>query len=125
MSRNSKFLLVVLILVLAVGLTAPRVRSQDQSQEIQSQEQKDQQQPKKKKKKGGLFGGLKAITGESSEQTEATATAGSKSVGEGESVGNVQPTASDRQQVTAIENYSIPEKDVKKFQEDGHLVPKQ
>lgn len=95
--------------------------SQEQSQ--QGQEQQTEQQQKKKKKKGGFFSGLKAVTGESGEQTEATRTAGSKSVGEGEKMGNVTPTASDRQQVTALENYSIPADDVKKFQQQGHLEP--
>ena len=80
---------------------------------------------KKKKKKGGFFGGLKAITGESSEQQEVTATAGSKTVGEGEQIGEAKPTAADRQAVTAMENYSVPEKDLKKFQDDGQLKPKQ
>jgi hypothetical protein len=109
-----------------VALAAPGVGSQDQPQQTQDQSQKDQQQQKKKKKGGGFFGGLKAITGESSEQTEATATAGSKSVGEGDGarIADTTPTAADRRKVSEMENYSVPEKDLKKFQEDGHLVPK-
>jgi hypothetical protein len=106
---------------------APPTSGQDQSQQDQSQQDqgksdKDQQ---KKKKKGGFFSGLKAVTGESSEQQEVTATAGSKTVGEGEQIGDAKPTAADRQAVTTMENYSIPEKDVKKFQDDGQLKPKQ
>ena len=118
------------LLVLLAGLMAwgaPPTSPQDQSQQDQSQQgqgksDKDQQ---KKKKKGGFFSGLKAITGESSEQQEATRTAGSKTVGEGEQIGDAQPTAADRQAVNAMGNYSIPEKDVKKFQDDGQLKPKQ
>ena len=117
-------------LVLCAGLMAwgaPPTSGQDQSQQDQSQQDqgksdKDQQ---KKKKKGGFFSGLKAVTGESSEQQEVTATAGSKTVGEGEQIGDAKPTAADRQAVTAMENYSLPEKDVKKFQDDGKLKPKQ
>jgi hypothetical protein len=54
-----------------------------------------------------------------------TATAGSKTVGEGEQIGDARPTASDRQQVRAMENYSIPENDLRKFRDDGQLKPKQ
>ncbi len=119
------------LLVLCAALTAwgapPPASPQDQSQQDQSQQgqgksDKDQQ---KKKKKGGFFSGLKAVTGESSEQQEVTATAGSKTVGEGEQISEAKPTAADRQAVTAMENYSIPEKDVKKFQDEGQLKPKQ
>lgn len=124
-----------LIFVLGMALGGLASRSQDQPQgqgqqqagQDQQQSGQDQtqtgQQPKKKKKGGGFFGGLKAITGESSEQTEAAATAGSKSVGEGEKIGNVTPTAANRQQVKGMENYSVPEQDVKKFQQDGNLKP--
>ena len=124
MRLNRKLGLCVLILILVVTATTSFGLPQDPPQEGQGQAEKDQQQ-KKKRKSGGIFGGLKAITGESAEQTEVTATAGSKSVGEGEKIGNVTPTTADRQQVKAIEDYSVPEKDVKKFQEDGHLQPKQ
>jgi hypothetical protein len=105
-----------------MSLTALLAEAQEQSSSSQDQAAKDQQQ---KKKKGGFFGGLKAITGESSEQTEATRTAGSKTIGEGERIGDVQPTADDRQKVNGMEKYSVPEKDLKQFQEDGHLKPKQ
>ena len=115
-----------MLFVVLAFLAGPGARAQDQSQsqpqEDQNPPQKDQPQPKKK---GGFFKGLKAVTGESSEQTEATAAAGSKSVGEGAKIADVKPTASDRGKVTAMENYSVPEKDLKKFQEDGKLVPKQ
>jgi hypothetical protein len=98
--------------------TAPQ---QDQSQQGQEKADKD----KKKKKGGGFFGGLKAVAGSSSEQQEATRTAGSKTVGEGAQIGDAQPTAADRQAVSAMENYSVPAPEIKKFQDDGKLKPKQ
>ena len=107
------------VLVMTIG--AVPGYSQDQPQPGQEKSEKEQQQ--KKKKKGGFFGGLKSITGESSEQQEVTATAGSKTVGEGERIGDVQPTSADRQKVTAMENYSVPEKDLKRFVQDGRLQP--
>lgn len=77
------------------------------------------------KAKGGFFGGLKSVTGQSSEQSEETASAGTKGVGEGQKIANVTPTAADRQAVSAMEGYSVPPNDLKKFQQDGHLSPGQ
>ena len=90
----------------------------------QSASQGQSQKQEKPKKKGGFFGGMKAITGSSSEQTSDTASAGTKGVGEGEKIADVTPTAADRQAVTGMENYSVPGGDLKKFVEDGHLKPK-
>jgi len=67
---------------------------------------------------------MKAITGSSSEQTSATASAGTKGVGEGAQIGDAQPTAADRQAVSAMEAYSVPAPEVKKFQDDGKLKSK-
>lgn len=126
MSRKPNLWRCVLLLVFTIIFAGPSAHLQDQPQEGQSQsQQKDQQQQQQKKKKGGFFGGLKAVTGESGEQTEATRSAGSKSVGEGQTIGNVRPTATDRQKVTDMEKYSVPDKDLKKFQQDGQLAPKQ
>ncbi len=101
-------------------------QEQPQQEQAQDQDKKDQQdQQQKKKKKGGFFGGLKAISGQSTEQTASTSTAGAKTVGEGEKMGSATPTDADRQQVTAMEKYSIPATDLKKFQQDGKLQPKQ
>jgi hypothetical protein len=128
MRRTCRLLTSLVVLVVLIAWGAPPTSPQDQSQpdqSQQSQEKSDKDQQKKKKKGGGFFGGLKAVTGESSEQQEVTATAGSKTVGEGEQIGSAQPTAADRRAVSAMENYSIPEKDVKKFQDEGQLKPKQ
>ena len=128
MRRTCRLLTSLVVLAVLMAWGAPRTSPQGQSQPDQSQqtqEKSDKDQQKKKKKGGGFFGGLKAVTGESSEQQEVTATAGSKTVGEGEQIGSAQPTAADRQAVSAMEKYSIPEKDVKKFQDEGQLKPKQ
>ena len=93
-----------------------------QSQQNQDQTQTDQQP---KKKKGGIFGGLKSVTTQSSDQNKATASAGTKGVGEGKAIGEMTPTSADRQQVTDMENFSVPQGDLKKFQDDGRLQPKQ
>jgi len=126
--RTCRLLTSLVVLAVLIAWGAPPTSPQDQSQPDQSQQSQtksDKDQQKKKKKGGGFFGGLKAVTGESSEQQEVTATAGSKTVGEGEQIGSAQPTAADRQAVSAMEKYSIPEKDVKKFQDEGQLKPKQ
>lgn len=116
-------LVFAIVVALWIAAFAPAPSSpQDQQQQQQEQTQKEQDQ--KKKKKGGFFGGLKAVTGQSSEQQEVTATAGSKTVGEGEQISSVTPKPEDRRQVSAMENYSLPADDVKKFQEEGKLQPK-
>ncbi len=120
---------------LMLASPAPAGRPQDQPQQDQQQQnqteqrnQQDQtqQDQQKKKKKGGFFGGMKKITGvESTEETSATASGGSKSVGEGAKIANATPTNADRQAVSAMEKYSVPEAALKKFQKDGNLQPKQ
>ncbi len=125
-----RFLAVVFSMILLGSVAGPLPRAQDQStqgQPTQDQSQQGQQTEKEKKKKkgGGFFGGLKAVSGSGSEQQEATRTAGSKTVGEGAAIGDAQPTAADRQMVSAMEGYSIPPPEVKKFQDDGKLKSKQ
>jgi hypothetical protein len=123
---------VALLAALALVFFSPAVcAGQDAQQGQQQQAQPDQsqgqtQQQEKPKKKGGLFGGLKAITGSSSEQSSATASAGTKGVGqEGKKIAELTPSAADIAAVTSMEQFSIPEKDLKKFEQDGHLQPKQ
>lgn len=93
-----------------------------QDQQNQDQSQTDQQP---KKKKGGFFGGLKDVTTQSSDQKKLTASAGTKGVADGKAIADMTPTAADKQQVTDMENYSVPPDDLKKFQDDGHIQPKQ
>jgi hypothetical protein len=118
----------ILAMLLALSpLTSLASQDNQQSQQDQQQQGESQQQSDQKpKKKGGFFGGLKKVTGgESGQESAATASAGSKAVGEGAKIGEITPTAADREQVTKMENYSIPQGDLKKFQENGHLKPKQ
>lgn len=124
--------------VLVGSVATPPGVAQDQStqnpppaqaapQQDQSQQGQQTEKEKKKKKGGGFFGGLKAVAGSGSEQQEATRTAGSKSAGEpesGQSIGDVTPSAADRQAVSGMEGYSIPAPEVKKFQDDGQLKSK-
>jgi len=114
--------LIFLCVLVGIAAGASPIGSQEQPKQEQEKPEKEQQPPKKKK--GGFFGGLKAVAGGGSEQTEATRTAGSKTVGEGEQIGDAQPTAADRQAVSGMESYSVPENDLKKFQEAGTLKAK-
>ena len=123
MSKRFRKLVWIVLSVVVLAAFVPQLSAQEASQQDQEKSEKDQKE--KKKKKGGFFGGLKAVSGESSEQQEATRTAGSKTVGEGENVADAQPSAADRQAVTAMEQYSIPAPDLKKFQDDGNLKPQQ
>ncbi len=129
MRSASKFLALIISCVLLGSVAALGARAQDQPAQAQSpqdQEKSDQQKKEKEKKKkgGGFFGGLKAVSGSGSEQQEATRTAGSKTVGEGAQIGDAQPTAADRQAVSAMESFSVPAPEVKKFQDDGKLKSK-
>ena len=129
MKSAFRFFAVVISFVLLGTVAAPPGLAQDQStqsppQQDQSQQWQQTEKEKKKKRGGGFFGGMKAITGSSSEQTSATASAGTKGVGEGAQIGDAQPTAADRQAVSAMETYSVPAPEVKKFQDDGKLKSK-
>jgi len=119
-----------------LAISMPRLRAAQQDQQTQQpqqnqqnqpgqgQTQTDQQQPEKKK--GGRFSGLKKITDiKSTSETTSTASGGSKGISDGKTIADKTPTADDRQQVTAMENYSVPQNDLKKFQDDGHLQPRQ
>ncbi|MBZ5514560.1 MAG: hypothetical protein LAN62_06905 [Acidobacteriia bacterium] len=121
MKRRYQLIAVGVLWAVLVTLGPAMPGAQDQTQQ-QNQPQSEKEQ-KEKKKKGGFFSGLKAVTGQSSEQQEDTATAGTKGVGEGVQIGKTTPSAADRRAVSAMESYSIPQPDLKKFQEDGALKP--
>lgn len=126
--RRFSFPLAVALLAVLPWLFSPApLRAGQESQQGQQDHGKDQKEKEQQpKKKGGFFGGLKKVTGgESGQETSATASAGAKSVGEGKQIGEVTPTAADRQAVTNMDNYSVPQGDLNKFIEDGHLKPKQ
>ncbi|MFB3921135.1 MAG: hypothetical protein ACE145_05400 [Terriglobia bacterium] len=116
---------VLISCILLASMAAVSARAQEPSTQDQpAPDQSKTEQKKEKKKGGGFFGGLKAVAGTGSEQQEATRTAGSKTVGEGAQIGDAQPTAADRQAVSAMESYSVPAPEVKKFQDDGKLKSK-
>lgn len=98
-----------LVLVLLLGVATVRVasRAQDKPEE---------------KKKRSFFGGTKAVAGTGSQQSGVTATGGTKGL-DGETIGNAQPTPAHRGLVVAMDNYAIPEPDLKQFQADGKLIP--
>lgn len=120
-----------LAVVFALALPRPGAAQQDQQtqdQQKQQDQQKDDQTDQQPKKKGGMFGGLKKVTsGKSSNETASTASGGVKGAGEGDGkrLSGLTPSATDIAAVSAMEQYSIPEKDLKKFQHDGHLQPNQ
>lgn len=114
----------VMSVMFAFAMPRPAAAQQDQQtqdQQKQDQSQTDQQQ---KKKKGGVFGGLKAVTTQSSDQKKDTASAGTKGALDGKQIADKTPTDADKQQVTEMEKYSVPQNVLKKFQDDGHLQPK-
>ncbi len=128
-SRAHRWLFPLAVVLATAGLllcparvvSAGQDNSNSQSgQQEQSQKKEEQAKPQKK---GGFFEGMKAVTGSSSAQTSDTASAGAKGVGEGEKIGEVTPTAADRQAVTDMERYFIPPQEVKKFDEQGNLKP--
>ena len=102
---------------------AQQTPPQDQGQSQSQDQTKTQEQPKKK---GGFFKGLTKVTGgQSGQESSATASAGAKGVGEGDKISDLTPTAADRQAVTAMESYSLPQGDLNKFIQDGKLKSKQ
>lgn len=102
----------------------PQDQGQTQTQ-TQDQTQTQTQTQEKPKKSGGFFGKMKAVTGSSSEQSSATASAGTKGIDEGAKMAQLTPSAADVAAVTSMEQYAIPAADLKKFQQDGNLLPKQ
>ena len=136
-SRRSVFSLgIVVLAVMAFVLATRAVRAgQDAQQGQQQPAQTDQtqgqgqgqSQEKPKKKGGGFFGAMKAATGSSSQQTSATASAGTKGIDneDGQKIADVTPTAADQQSVKAMESYSLPQGALPNFIVDGHLKPKQ
>lgn len=103
--------------------TPPLLSQEPAAQSSPGQERAEKTKKPATKKSSGFFTGLKAVTGEGGEQEAATRTAGSKTVGEGEEIGDVQPGAEHRRAVDALEKYTVPREDVEKFKEEGGLKP--
>lgn len=109
--------LVVLLLVLLLGAVAGRVAALAQGQ---AKAQKDAKAHDTKNR--SFFAGAKPVAASGSQQQGLTATGGTKGL-DGQMIGQAQPTANDRAMVSAMENYSIPEADLKQFQDEGKLIP--
>jgi beta-barrel assembly-enhancing protease len=77
--------------------------------------------PAPSQQKGKFFAGLKAISGQGKPQEVNTATAGSKSVGEGRSIAEVTPTPADWQAVSAMESATVSQADLAVFRAEGRL----
>jgi hypothetical protein len=119
--RKSAFWIILAAWLVLGSTPFPRAEEKSQGASPPGQEKSTKDQ----KKKGSFFRGLKAVAGQSSEQQGETATAGTKGVGEGEQIANLQPSAADRQAVTAMEEYSVSASELKQFQEEGKLKPQQ
>ncbi|HLY59775.1 MAG TPA: hypothetical protein VKV95_03320 [Terriglobia bacterium] len=136
MMMKSKIWRTIFPLVILTGMAVmfgpalPRLGAAQQDQQTQDQQkqqdqQKDDQTDQQPKKKGGMFGGLKKVTsGKSDNETASTASGGAKGALDGKQIADKTPTAADKQQVTDMEKYSVPQNVLKKFQDDGHLQPK-
>ncbi|HTV54869.1 MAG TPA: M48 family metalloprotease [Terriglobia bacterium] len=72
-------------------------------------------------RQGKFFAGLKAISGQGKPQEVTTATAGSKSVGEGRRIAEVTPTAADWQAVSRMETGTVSQADLAAFRAEGRL----
>jgi cytoskeletal protein RodZ len=121
-------LAILMSMAVMLAVILPRLVAAQQDQ----QNQKDQQDPnqsqtdqKAKKKKGGIFSDTNDVNTQSSDQKKLTASAGTRGALDGKQIADKTPSAADKQQVTDMENYSVPQGDLKKFQDDGHLQPKQ
>jgi hypothetical protein len=128
--RRTFFQLTALMgMAMMFALILPGLGAAQQDQQAQPDQQNQPKQDqtntdKQPKKKGGFFGGLKDVTTQSSDQKKETASMGTKGALDGKEIADKTPTSADKQQVTDMENYSVPQGDLKKFQEDGHLQPK-
>jgi len=109
--------LVVLLLVLLLGAAAGRVAALAQGQAKAQKASKPHDTNKR-----SFFGGAKPVAASGSTQQGLTATGGTKGL-DGKMIGEALPTAADRAMVGAMENYSIPEADLKQFQDEGKLIP--
>ena len=115
MKTAAKF--VVLLLVLLMGAAAGRVAVLAQGQ---AKAQKDAKRHATNNR--SFFAGAKPVAASGSQQQGLTATGGTKGL-DGQMVGSAQPTSADRAIVTVMENYTIPEADLKQFQDEGKLIP--
>jgi hypothetical protein len=108
------------LLAAAIG-GGPTPASQTQQEQKQEKE-KGKKKPEEKPAEGGLFGGVKAVTSmKKSEETELTASAGAKGVGEGKAIGKATVTQADRDKVARMASAMPSPAELKTFLEQGKL----
>jgi hypothetical protein len=116
MKSAAKLLLLLLALLLGTAAGRVAVLAQGQAKAQKSAKPHDT-------KNRSFFAGAKPVAASGSTQQGLTATGGTKGAVGGKEIGEAQPTAADRAMVGAMENYSIPEADLKQFQDEGKLIP--
>ena len=111
MKTPAKLVLVLLVLLLgaAIGWVAALAQGQAKAQKDAKRHDTNNR---------SFFAGAKPVAATGSQQQGLTATGGTKGL-DGQTIGSAQPTAADRAIVRVMENYSIPEADLKKFQDEG------
>lgn len=115
MKTAAKLVLLVFVLLLGAAAVKVAVLAQDQAKV-----QKDAKRHETNNR--SFFAGAKPVAAAGSQQQGLTATGGTKGL-DGQMIGSAQPTSADRAIVTIMENYTIPEADLKKFQDEGKLIP--
>lgn len=112
MRLAAKFAALLGILLLGAVIVRVAVRAQGQAKDAKPHDTKNR----------SFFGGAKPVAASGSTQQGLTATGGAKGLS-GQEIAQAQPSANDRAMVGAMENYSIPEADLKQFQDEGKLIP--
>lgn len=110
-------------LVAAMFLSAAVNQQAGQAQQQKQEPEKEKPKPEEKEKKpGGLFGGVRAVTGmKGSEESQLTASAGAKGVGEGRAIGSAVVGNSDREKVARMASAMPSPAEMKAFLEEGRL----
>ena len=112
MKTAAKLVLLLLVLLLAAAAGRVAALAQGQAKDAKRHDTKNR----------SFFTGAKPVAASGSQQQGLTATGGTKGL-DGQMIGSAQPTAADRAIVTVMENYTIPEADLKQFQDEGKLIP--
>jgi hypothetical protein len=114
-------LVVAALAGLAAFLPTQATPPQEQKQE-QEKKKPEEKKPEEKPKQGGLFGGVRAVTSmKKSEESELTASAGAKGVGEGKAIGKVPVSGADREKVARMASAMPSPAEMKTFLEEGRL----
>ena len=117
--RTILLLTCLLAAAIAGGPTPASQTQQEQKQEKEKEKKKAEEKPAQ----GGLFGGVKAVTSmKKSEETELTASAGAKGVGEGKAIGKDTVTQADRDKVARMASAMASPAEMKTFLEEGKLA---